>query len=75
MDKLKKEYEKPQLTTVAFKTELGYASSGDGIFGGFMSLGNSWGHDGGNAWDGSTSGGNGGNFGSGWTDNGSSAWE
>ena len=71
MDKQKKEYEAPQLTVVTFKTERGYAASGRGI----LTLGNAWDNNGGNAWDGSASGGNGGHFGSGWTDNGGSAWE
>lgn len=70
----KRDYEAPQLTVVTFKTERGFADSG-GPMRGFLSLGNSWTNDGGDAWDGSSSGSSGNRFGSGWTDNGGSAWE
>lgn len=71
MDKQKKEYDAPQLTVATFKVEQGYAASGRGI----LTLGDAWDNYCSDAWDGSTSGSNGGRFGSGWTDNGSSAWE
>lgn len=70
----KNDYEAPRLTVVTFKVERGFADSG-GPMRGFLSLGNSWNNDGGDAWDGSFAGGDGGYFGGGWTDNGGSAWD
>lgn len=72
MDKKReKEYEAPRLTVVTFKTERGYAVSGQlsSVFG----LGNSYSNSGDNAWDDSDPSGGGNRF-SGWTDNGESAW-
>ena len=61
-------YVSPRLIAVVFKTERGYASSGEGTF----SLGRAWSDNGGDAW--SDGGSSGGNTLGGWSDNGGSAW-
>ncbi len=69
MKEKKQHYESPQLTTVTFKAEKGYASSERGF-----RLGNAWSVGLLDAWSNTPSSG-GSNISSGWTDNGGSAWE
>lgn len=69
-----KMYTPPRLTVVTFKTERGFAGSGESPLGSIFRLGNSYSDAGGNAWGGSGLSEGGNRFGGGWTDNGENAW-